>query len=138
MNDFTQFERDLLMLAANFEKGKETKAFLKKQGRKLNKKQREKVSSLTNKKTGNLSKAQNFKTGKVYKYHSDDLSVRAYSKSQHAHLLDKGHRKVSKTGQELGFTPGVNFMEKAQREFEDENYNDTQDFIEKMLKKGLS
>lgn len=135
MNDFDAFERDLLRLANNFDSGKQTKAFLKKQGKKLNKKQREKVSSLTNQKTGNLSKAKNFKTGKVYKYYSDDLSVRAYSKSSHGHLIDKGHRKVSKTGQELGFTSGVNFMEKAQREFEDENFEDTKNFIDEMLNK---
>lgn len=137
MNDFDKFERDLLKLASDFKGGKDTKAFLKKQGRKLNKKQREKVSSLTDKKTGNLSAAKSFKTGKVYKFYSDDLSVRAYSKSSHGHLIDKGHRMIGKDGSEKGFVSGVGFMDKAQRDFEEENYQDTQNFIDEMLDKGL-
>lgn len=132
-NDFTEFERDLLQVAMEFKNGKYAKQFLKKQGRKLNKIQSKQAESLVNKKTGNLEKG--FKTGKVYKYNSDNLSVRAYNKSPHAHLLNNGHRIVDRNGREKGFKTGVKFMEKAEEQFTDKNFTDTQKFIDNMLNK---
>lgn len=132
-NNFTEFERDLLQVAMEFQGGKYAKQFLKKQGRKLNKIQSKQAESLVNKKTGNLEKG--FKTGKVYKYNSDNLSVRAYNKSPHAHLLNNGHRIVDRNGREKGFKTGVKFMEKADQLFEDKNFTDTQKFIDNMLNK---
>ena len=114
-NDFTEFERDLLKMAMEFKGGKYAKQFLKKEGRKLNKEQRKKAKNLVNKKTGNLEKA--FKTGKAYKFEGNLLSVRAYNKSPHAHLLNDGHRIVDKNGIEHGFKVGVKFMEIAEQSF---------------------
>lgn len=132
-NDFTEFERDLLQVAMEFKNGKYAKQFLKKESRELNKEQRKKAKNLVNKKTGNLQKG--FKTGKVYKFEGDLLSVRAYNKSPHAHLLNDGHRIVDKNGVEHGFKTGVKFMEKAEEQFTEKYFTDTQQFIDDMLNK---
>lgn len=133
MNDFDKFERDLLKMASEFKGGKYAKKFLKQQGRKLNKKQNEQITATSNEVTGNLRDFENLKTGKVYKYQSDSLCVRAYSKSPHAHLVDRGHIVVDKNGVEHGYKQGVYFMEKAENSFQEQNFNDTQKFIDKML-----
>lgn len=132
-NDFDEFERDMLRMAMDFQGGKQAKAFLKKQARELNKEQRRQTKTLVNKKTGNLQKG--FKAGKVYKYNSKQLSVRAYNKSPHAHLLNDGHRIVDKNGTEHGFKLGVKFMEKSENNFKDKNFENTQQFIDDMLNK---
>lgn len=152
-NDFTEFERDLLQLAQDFEGGKYAKKFLKKQGRKLNRIQSKQAESLTGhrlQKSKNKSKplGKSFKTGKVYKY-SKEMVVRAYSNAPHAHLLNDGHRILTRgknlkkgeaerrgQGREVGFVAGVKFMEKADQLFEDKNFIDTQQFIDDMLNKN--
>ena len=158
-NDFDDFERDLLQMAKEFKGGKYAKQFLKRQAKKLNKEQRKQAESLTNRRPAN-SKNKNkpllksFKAGKPYEY-SDELAVRAYSNAPHAHLLNDGHRILTRgknlkkpaenngrweaerrgKGREVGFVMGVKFMEKAQGLFEDKNYKDTQKFIDQMLEK---
>lgn len=156
MNDFDEFEKDLLGMAANFNRGKETKKFLKKQARKLNKKQKRKAeesiktNTLGKSENKRLTSSKNFKAGRVYNFKSNDLSVRAYAKAPHSHLVNNGHiirvrgpnykegetrgSRVGKT-REVGFAPGVHFMEKAQKEFKNQNYEDTKNFIDEMLDK---
>ena len=133
MNQFDEFERDLLRATMDYQNGKYVKPFLKKQARELNKVQRKETKTLVNKKTGNLQKG--FKAGKVYKYRNKELSVRAYNKSPHAHLINDGHRIIDKNGTEHGFKRGVKFMEKAEQLFENKNFEDTQQFIDDMLNK---
>lgn len=129
-NDFDDFEKDLLNLASNLDNGKEVKKYLRKEGSKLSRRQKSQIKKSVKKKTGNLLKGA--KRGKVYKY-EDEWTVRAYNSSPHAHLIDKGHRIVDKNGVEKGFKTGVNFLEKAEKDFADDYHTDTQDFIDKML-----
>ena len=133
MNQFDEFERDLLRVATEYQNGKFVKIFLKKQARGLNGVQRKETKTLVNKKTGNLQKG--FKAGKVYKYRNKELSVRAYNKSPHAHLINDGHRIIDRNGTEHGFKQGVKFMEKAEQIFENKNFEETQQFIDDMLNK---
>ena len=151
-NDFTEFERDMLQLATEFDNGKYGKRFLKKQGRKLNKVQSKQTENLTKRRPENSKNkakplGKSFKTGKVYKY-SGEMAVRAYSNAPHAHLINDGHIILTRgknlkkgeyprrgQGQEVGFVVGVKFMEKANQLFEDKNYTDTQKFIDDMLNK---
>ncbi len=153
-NDFDDFEKDLLEMTTKFNKGKESKKFLKKQARKLNRLQRKKVEELTKKNTKSkvqkhLRDPSSFKAGRPYK-HSSDLSVRAYSNFPTAHLINNGHiirargaiykggqRRGSRRGKtrEIGFVKGVYFMEKAQKGFIEKNFEDTKKFIDDMLQK---
>lgn len=129
-NDFDDFEKDLLDLASNLDNGKEVKKHLRKEGSKLSRRQKSQIKKLVKKKTGNLLKGA--KRGKVYK-NKGEWTVRAYNSSPHGHLIDKGHRIVDKNGVEKGFKTGVNFLEKAEKDFADDYHADTQNFIDKML-----
>ena len=162
--EFSDFEREMLEIASEFKEGKFVKRFLKKQSKKLSKIQKQKVALIKREKYEDedlekrLNNPKSWKTGKVYEF-GGDMAVRAYSNSPHAHLLNNGHiiRARGKNlknakqnggrweaerrgrGREVGFVPGIHFMESAQDEFEEKHYNDTQQFIDDMLNKhGMS
>jgi len=129
--------RDLLAASQNISNGKFSKAFLRKEGKKLTKKTLNTAKARVNKKTGNLFKG--IKTGKVYKFGGRDgaLSIRAYggSPSNHIHLLNSGHIIVDRAGNERGFKEGLHFFDDAAKEFEGEYVEDCEVFIDKMLDK---
>ena len=130
------FARDLLSMA-NDELPKESKKFLRKEATKLRKKTLNKAKSLTNKKTGNYYKG--IKKGKVYHYRDKkNNSIRVYGGSPHAHLIEYGHRQVSKNGVESGFTPGKHVFEKAKNEFQSEYNTDCEKFISDVVVEGLA
>ncbi|OHW62910.1 hypothetical protein EUAN_06940 [Andreesenia angusta] len=131
--ELSEFENDLLDAAQEFEKGKHAKAFLRKEGSKLNRENKKQAKSAgIGKKTGNFIKG--FKRGKIYKFNGS-LCIRGYSKAPHAHLLNNGHRIVGRDGQEKGFKPGKRFLEKSKKNFEGEFEKDIQDFIDELLDK---
>lgn len=131
LDGLDEFTRDL-MKVANDLKEKETKKFLRQEGSKLNKTNKKVFKSKGIKKqSGNLEKG--FKRGKVYKY-DGAWSIRGYNSSPHAHLLDQGHRIVTKTGEEKGFKEGYHFMDEAEKEFRPEFIEDVEDFIDDLLK----
>jgi len=157
-NEFDAYERDLLKMANDFKGGKEIKKFLKKQGRKLSKKQNDRLKASFNHTDTNAShnglkdkvKNKKIKVGKVYKY-AGDWAARSYSSAPHHHLLNDGHRILKRgknlkegeserrgQGAEVGFVAGEHFMEKAAADFEGTHYADTKDFIDEVLKKGLT
>lgn len=55
--------------------------------------------------------------------------------SPHFHLVERGHRNVSKSGKEMGFVPGVHMVERATEEFEREFPTEVEKMVNKMLKK---
>ena len=77
---------------------------------------RKKARKLVKKKTGNYHKK--FKRGKVFVDPSGDITVRVLNTSPHAHLIEHGHRQVTKDGREVGFTRGKKVVEKGMQEFE--------------------
>ncbi|WIF95125.1 HK97 gp10 family phage protein [Caminicella sporogenes] len=131
--ELNKFEKDLLEAAQNIKNGKYVKKFLRKEGTKLNKENKKQAkASKINKKTGNFMKG--FKRGKPYKYRgTGDFAIRAYNNAPHAHLLNNGHRIVDKNNNERGFKKGEYFMEKAEKEFKGEFYDDCRKFIDEML-----
>lgn len=72
-----------------------------------------KARQLVNKKTGNYFKS--IKRGKVWEV-DGQYRVRVYSHSNHAHLIEKGHRIVGADGSEHGFVQGINVFDKAGQE----------------------
>ena len=125
------FARELLNMA-NDKLPKESKKFLRKEGTKLKKKTWSKAKALTNKKTGNYYKG--IKRGKVYHYRDKkNNSIRVYGGSPHAHLIEYGHRQVSKNGVETGFVEGKHVFEKAKNEFEPEYNKDCEQFLNEVV-----
>ena len=125
------FARELLNMA-NDKLPKESKKFLRKEGTKLKKKTLSKAKALTNKKTGNYYKG--IKRGKVYHYRDKkNNSIRVYGGSPHAHLIEYGHRQVSKNGVETGFVEGKHVFEKAKNEFQSEYNKDCEQFLNEVV-----
>lgn len=134
-SDIDDFARTLLEFASN-EMPKQSKKFLQQEGNKLRRATLSKAKTLTNKVTGNYYKG--IKRGKVYHYRDkNNNSVRVYGGSPHAHLIEYGHRKVSKNGVETGFVEGKYVFEKAKTEFESEFNSDCEKFAEDILE-GMS
>lgn len=130
--DLEALENEVLRLAKKYPK--EVKTFLQKQGNKLKAKAKKKAKSKIKSKTGNYLKK--FKRGKVYKYNSEEDTVRVFNSSQHAHLIERGHIIKDRTGKEHGFKKGEFILEESQKEFQEEFIKATDDFIDTVIKNG--
>lgn len=127
---FQELSDSLLKLSKEIDNGKSAKKFLQKAGNKLKKKTVEQAQRSVKKYTGTYIKS--IKRGKVYDFQGN-LSVRTYSASPHAHLIESGHRIVTRSGREKGFKPGYHVFEKAAKDFENEFAEDTENFIQELL-----
>lgn len=137
--ELTKFERELLDLAKR-KMPKESKKFLRDQGKKLRKDTLAIAKTRVRKKSGNLYKG--IKTGKIYTFRGNGgLSIRVYGgkPAYHIHLLEYGHRITKgKDGPEIGFVKGKYFFKDSAKDFEPKHYNDVQKFLDSTLEKGLS
>ncbi|MGO5072342.1 HK97 gp10 family phage protein [Clostridium sporogenes] len=125
-----RFSRDLLNIAKK-EFPKKSKNFLRKEARKLNKKNKETFASKgIGEETSNLKKG--FKAGKLYKYQGKELAIRAYNSSPHAHLLNDGFIHKARNGDEK-FIPGFHFIEDSAQDFNGEYYEDIDDFLDELF-----
>ena len=129
-----KLSKELLNLANGIKDGKETKKFLKKESIKLKNKTISTAKNRVKKKTGNYIKG--IKSGKVYEYQGA-YACRTYSTAPHANLIEYGHIKKDITGREHGFQRGYNVFGTAQKEFEEEFYQDTEKFIDEVLMKDF-
>lgn len=127
---FQQWSKELLSIANDIKDGKNSKKFLRKSGTKLRKKTIDQAKKTVKKYTGKY--LESIKTGKVYEF-KGNLSLRVFSASPHAHLIESGHRIVTPSGREKGFKPGYHVFEKAAKNFEDEFAEDTENFIQELL-----
>lgn len=128
-----EFRETLTYFEKNFPK--ESKKLMNKVGTKVRTIVRKKARQLVKKKTGNYLKA--IKKGKVFKSGTNELTVRVYPSSKrapHAHLIEKGHRIVTKDGREVGFKTGYHVFDKAGTEI-DSQYTE---IVEKELDKIFS
>ena len=110
----TDFQNDLMSVERNAEKV--FKTALTASGNKLTSRARKKARQLVKKGTGLYHKK--FKRGKVFIGPDGAMTVRAINTAPHAHLIEYGHRQVTKDGREVGFTPGKKVIAKAAEEFE--------------------
>lgn len=135
VSELSNFSKDLLSSANELKNGKESKKFLNKEGSKLAKKQKESFKSKGIGTGGEDSTevAKSFKKGKVYKFQGD-LAIRAFSGNPLTHLLNNGHRIVSKSGEEKGFAVGYHFIEDAEKGFESEFHEDTEGFLDNIFR----
>lgn len=133
-SELTEFEKDLLNLAQKIDKGKEAKKFLRKTGNELKRRTMKHAKAKVKKKSGNLLKG--IRRGKVYRYGPTGAwSVRVYAgkPAYHAHLIEYGHRMVTKNGNEVGFVKGKHIFESAAKEYEAKFYDEVGEFLDEML-----
>lgn len=131
VKELSDLDKNILNLASN-EYPKQVKSFLQKEGNKLRKITVAKAKSKVKKKTGNYLRG--IKRGKVYKYLGDEDTVRVYG-GNHAHLIEKGHRIVTKDGREVGFAKGYDVFQEAEEEFENPYFSDMESFIDDFISK---
>ncbi|GEK30324.1 hypothetical protein KZO01_06330 [Kurthia zopfii] len=103
----TEFQKDLLDVAQN-KLPKETFKIMRKLGSKARTKVARSARSKVKKKTGNYHKG--FKRGKVFKDGEGKYVVRVINSQPHAHLIEYGHKQVTKNGRNIGFVPGKNVL----------------------------
>lgn len=127
---------DEMLHLAEVKMPKQTRRFLQLEGNKLRRLVISNAKKLTKERKGKY--LEGIKRGKVYKYGGDITSVRVYGSSPHAHLIEYGHRQVTKSGKEVGFVKGKRVFERSRIEFEDRFQQDCQKFVDKMLDEGLS
>lgn len=133
MADFDSLEKDLQTMADKIG-GKETKNFLKKQGKKFQKKTQDLAKRLVKERTGNYIKS--IKNGKVYIY-DGSFATRVYSGARYAHLIENGHRVVVKGKKDTGkFVKGYRVFGKAYENFEDEFGDEVENYINDICKES--
>ncbi len=111
---------------------KKVKKMMQKSGNKLRKKVVSKARTKVKKKTGNYIKG--FKRGKVYKYNGNEDAVRVYNSAPHAHLIEYGHRLVTRKPvlKEIGFVKGYHVLDGIKEDFEEEFNKDIEDMLDNL------
>jgi hypothetical protein len=132
-DELDDFAKQLMNLATK-QMPRESAKFLRTEASKLRKETNAKAKQKVKKDTGSYHKS--IKRGKTYKY-DGALSVRVYSGDPKAHLIEKGHRIVDKTGKEHGFEAGKHVFEESARQFQTKYVTNCEQFLDDMLDKGL-
>lgn len=135
MRGLTEFQRDLLDVAER-RLPRETKKIMTKVGNEARKVTVKKSKALVKKDTGYFQKK--WKRGKVFIGDDGETVVRVINSSPHAHLIEHGHKQVTKDGREVGFVPGKKVLEKATNEFVSSGKFDEMisEWLDKMLEEG--
>lgn len=137
-SELTDYSKKMLSTAQSLKNGKETKKLLNKEGGKLATQQKKSFNSKGIGTGGEDSTrvAKSFKKGKVYNYDGAQ-AIRGFSSDPLTHLLNDGHRIVTKGGEEKGFVVGYKFMDDAEEKFQNVYYEDIDKFLDDLLDKGL-
>ena len=129
----TDFQKDLLDVATN-KLPRQTFKFLRKSGTEARKVVVKHARLKVKKNTGNYLKR--FKRGKAFKDQEGKYVIRVYNSAPHAHLIEYGHRQVTKDGREVGFTPGKNVVAEGIQKFEDDFEEQVSDWLDELLESG--
>lgn len=131
----SDLQKDLLKIAQR-ELPKETKKIMRKAGSKARTYVARKARSKVKKKTGNYHKK--WKRGKAYVNAKGENVVRVINSSPHAHLIEDGHRQVTKDGREVGFVRGRKVLDQGIRDFENSGQYEKilSDWLDQLLKDG--
>lgn len=131
----TEFQRDLLEVAQR-RLPRESYSIMRKIGSKARTLVANKARSEVKKVTGTYHKR--WKRGKVFKGDGGEFVVRVYNSSPHAHLIEDGHRQVTKDGREVGFVQGKKVLEKGIRDFDNSGQFEDMlsDWLDDLLRSG--
>ena len=131
LDGLTSLQEDLLEVAQK-KLPRETFRIMGKIGGKATTYVRKEARSKVKKKTGNYHKK--FKRGKVFKDKNGQIIVRVINSSNHAHLIEDGHRLV-KDDREIGFVPGKKVLDSGIKNFDDSGQyeNMLSEWLDEML-----
>lgn len=111
---FTEFQKDLLELA-QVKLPKETFKLMRRVGNRAAVHVRRKAKADVIADTGNYH--SRFKRGKVFRDAEGKIVTRVINSAHHAHLIEHGHRQVTKDGREVGYVLGFNVMSDGAKNF---------------------
>lgn len=133
IHGLTEFQRDLMRTSRKLPK--QMPKIMRKIGSKARTHVAKKSRQLIKKDTGLYHKK--WKRGKVFT-NNGEIVVRIYNSAPHAHLLEEGHRQVTKDGREVGFVRGKYPMKKGIQEFESSGMVDDMfsEWIDQMLREN--
>lgn len=138
-DDFDLAELDVftshLLHLAERQMPKETRKFLMTEGNKLRKETAAIARRSVKHKTRTYLKR--IKRGHVYRYQKNAFAVRVYNSAPHAHLIEHGHRMVTRSGKEVGFVRGEKVFERSYKRFQAIFFRDCEEFVGELLDKGL-
>lgn len=131
----TELQKDLLQVAQR-DLPQETAKIMRKIGSKARTEVARSSRQKVNKVTGNYHKK--FKRGKVFKGQNGETVVRVINSAPHAHLIEYGHRQVTKDGEEIGWVDGKFVLENGMKKFDDSGQFEEMlsDWIDTVLEDG--
>lgn len=129
----TDFQKDLLDVATN-KLPRQTFKLMRKSGTAARKIVLKHARSKVKKDTGLYFKR--FKRGKAFKDDEGKYVIRVYNSAPHAHLIEHGHRQVTKDGREVGFVPGKHVVAEGIQKFDDEFEQRISDWLDELLESG--
>lgn len=135
MKGLTEFQKDLLEVAQQ-KLPRETVKIMRKTGSKARTHVARKARRLVKKQTGLYHKK--WKRGRVFKGENGEWVVRVYNSAPHAHLIEDGHRQVTKDGKVVGFVRGKKVLDKGMKEFDDSGQFEQMlgDWLDDLLRSG--
>lgn len=135
LKGLTDFQKDLLAVAQK-KLPKETNKIMRKVGNKARTHVARKARRIVKKKTGTYHKK--WKRGRVFKNSQGEIVVRVYNSSPHAHLIEDGHKQITKDKKVVGFVKGKKVLDKAMKEFDESGQfeNMLSDWLDDMLRSG--
>lgn len=116
LDGLTELQRDLYEVVKK-KLPKESKKVMRKVGSKARTKVARKSRTEVHKVTGNFQKG--WVREKVKTNADGELCVTVKNYMPHAHLIENGHRMVTKNGREYGFRPGKKILERSMEEFDE-------------------
>lgn len=134
LEGLTDFQQALVSTEKNLEKT--MREAIRVEGNQATAFVRKKAKAEVDKYTGNYHKG--FKRGKVFKGPDGAITTRILNNSPHGHLIEDGHRMVTKDGREVGFVRGKKILGRGVAEFE-QTSNPTKNFaaaIDRLLEKN--
>lgn len=106
---------------------------LDQQGNKLRKAMRENSPVSDRNKVNRKRIKYNYKLNPVKRI-GKGYSKELYNKAPHHHLVNNGHRKVTKTGRVIGWTPGLFYIEQVTAEQEPIIMSELQSWLNELYK----
>lgn len=130
----TDYEKQLVKAVEGYPK--EAFRLMRKAGSEMLKTARASYKSSVRKKTGNLLRG--LRKGRAYKWKGEEYQIRVKNKAPHAHLIEYGHRAVTRTGRDTGiYVKGRHPMGKASIDFSRKFPEVVSRFIDDFINRGF-
>lgn len=129
-SEIDEFTQELLTIVQK-DLPKKANKFIRKEGSQLRRRTKRLAEKRLDEKTGNYLEA--ITRGKPYFYKGQLLSIRVYSGAPHAHLIEYGHRQVTKSGEEVGFVEGYHIFDDARKDFQRLYYRHCEKLVDEIF-----